>query len=554
MPEKLKFSRGLFYFAFSALTLQSLAKAETTAFQLLYQKNGDVADAFLSYSVAGAGDVNGDGKADFIIGAPFISPGGRTNAGSAYVYSGADGALLHQKDGISSGDQLGYSVAGAGDIDGDGKADFIIGAIYTLNGIPPDFFYGGSAYVYSGATGGVLYIKQGDDPGGQLGNSVAGAGDVNGDGKADFIVGAPFSSPGSSLAGSAYVYSGADGALLYQKDGENADDLLGFSVASAGDVDGDSRADFIIGAPFVDVGVEPGGLFFDAGEAYVYSGATGSLLYGPAGNKACEQLGYSVAGAGDVNGDTRADFIVGAIGAAPGGTDIVGSAYVYSGADGALLYQKDGSGLFDDFGFSVAGAGDADGDGKADFIIGARFADPGGVSDAGSAFLYSGLDGSLLFQKDGTGADDHMGYAVAGGGDVNEDGNADFIVGAEAADPGGNTDAGSAFVYGLIVTDVSEQESPRPAHFELAQNYPNPFNPTTTIQYYLPKREKVTLEIFNILGEQVRVLVDEEQAAGERTAVWDGKDGKGKILPSGIYFYRLKTKDYSEVKKMMFLK
>jgi hypothetical protein len=327
-------------------------------------------------------------------------------------------------------------------VDGDGKADFIVGASSSN---PGGLSNAGSAYVYSGATGALLYQKNGAAAGDGLGNSVAGAGDVNSDGNTDFIVGAKFADPGGlNAAGSAYVYSGATGALLYQKNGAAAIDHFGESVAGAGDMNGDGKADFIVGASVAD----PGGLS-GAGSAYVYSGATGALLYQKNGAAAGDLLGISVGGAGDINGDGKADFIVGASVANPGGLSAAGSAYVYSGATGALLYQKNGAAAGDHFGESVAGAGDVNGDGKADFIIGAWRADLGGLFDAGSAFLYSGASGSLLYQKNGVAANDNLGFSVAGGGDVDADGKADFIIGASLADPGGLNAAGSAYVISI---------------------------------------------------------------------------------------------------------
>ncbi len=404
------------------------------------QTDGGAEGDQLGFSVASAGDVNGDGVPDFIVGAPSADPGGRAYAGSVYVHSGVNGFLLYQKDGEAAWDNFGWSVAGAGDVNGDGRADFIVGA---LNADPGGRSGGGSVYVYSGASGALLYQKDGGAADDWFGQSVAGAGDVNGDGRADFIVGAPGADPGGvSGAGSAYVYSGADGSLLHRKDGTAWGDAAGYSVAGVGDVNGDGRADFIMGA----LQADPGGRA-DAGSAYVYSGADGSLLYQRDGAAQNDAFSWSVAGVGDINGDGRSDFMVGAPFADPGGRANAGSTYVYSGANGSLLYQKDGEAAGDDFGWSVAGAGDVNGDGKADFIVGAPSASPGDSSGAGSAYVYSGANGSLLYQKDGSAVDDNFGYSVSGIGDVNGDGRADFIVGAAYADPAGRGDAGSAYAY-----------------------------------------------------------------------------------------------------------
>ena len=180
-------------------------------------------------------------------------------------------------------------------------------------------------------------------------------------------------------------------------------------VVVAGDVNGDGKSDFIVGAPYAD----PGGRA-DAGSAYVYSGADGSILYQRDGGAAYDNFGLSVSTAGDVNGDGKDDFIVGAHQADPGGRDRAGSAYVYSGADGSLLYQRNGGAAYDNFGLSVSTAGDANGDGKDDFIVGAILANPGGKGDAGSAYVYSGADGALLDQRDGEAANDQFGYSVGG--------------------------------------------------------------------------------------------------------------------------------------------
>ncbi|MFH1826109.1 MAG: FG-GAP-like repeat-containing protein [bacterium] len=412
----------------------------TTTFPSIIQKDGEATQDIFGHVVASAGDVNNDGYPDFIVGAPDANPEGVVSAGSAYVFSGNGGAQLFKKNGEESADLLGICAAGAGDVNGDGYADFIIGA---YRDDPDGRSNAGSAYVYSGQNGNELYQKNGEVAEDQFGFSVAGAGDVNNDGYDDFIVGAYSADPGGqSSAGSAYVYSGLNGNELYQKDGEDSADFFGYCVASAGDVNKDGYNDFIVGAYWAD----PGGRD-RAGSVYVYSGLNGNELYQKDGEVSVDYFGQSVASAGDVNGDGYADFIVGAIFTDPSGRTNAGSVYVYSGLNGNELYQIDGAAEGDWLGWSVAGAGDVDNDDYDDFIIGAHRADPGGLEDAGSAYIYSGKTGSLIEQKNGSAAGDNFGFSVASAGDVDGDGKADVIIGARGASPGGKTEAGSVYLY-----------------------------------------------------------------------------------------------------------
>ena len=397
----------------------------------LYTFHGDSSGDAFGFSVSGAGDVNGDGFADLIVGAPVDDNNG-SNSGSARVLSGLDGSALHEFNGDSVGEEFGTSVSGAGDVNGDGRADLIVGArLDDNNGLSS-----GSARVLSGLDGGELFEFDGDSAGDEFGFSVSGAGDVNGDGFADLIVGAFDDDNNGKDSGSARVLSGLDGGELYEFNGDSADDRFGVSVSDAGDVNGDGFADLVVGA-FDD---DNNGT--DSGSARVLSGSDGSELFEFNGDSANDDFGGSVSGAGDVNGDGIADLIVGADRDDNNGANS-GSARVLSGLDGSALHEFNGDSVGEEFGTSVSGAGDVNGDGRADLIVGARLDDNNG-SFSGSARVLSGFDGSTLYTFDSDSAGDEFGISVSDAGDVNGDGFADFIVGA---DWGGLNDGGYARVF-----------------------------------------------------------------------------------------------------------
>ena len=374
--------------------------------------------------------------------------------GSARVFSGIDGSILYFFSGDSAGDQFGNSVSGAGDVDGDGFADLIVGA----RGDDNNGLSSGSARVFSGIDGSTLYTFNGDFTGYDFGNSVSGAGDVDGDGFADLIVGAPRDNNGSYL-GSARVFSGIDGSILYTF---NADVYsFGGSVSGAGDVNGDGFADLIVGATNVNqVGVA------DVGFARVFSGIDGSILYTFNGDSAGDFFGGSVSGAGDVDGDGFADLIVGASFALDNDGFATGSARVFSGIDGSILYTFNGD--FYRFGGSVSGAGDVDGDGFADLIVGAINVIQAGVSFAGSARVFSGIDGSPLYTFNGDSAGDYFGNSVSGAGDVDGDGIADLIVGAPWALDNDGFASGSAQVFSVAPAVFRRGEFNGDGSFNLA--------------------------------------------------------------------------------------
>lgn len=431
-------------------------------------------------NVAAAGDVNQDGFPDVIVGAslespPGISgrrfaPGPHPGAGRVYVFSGQDRSLLYEL--VSPNEEpsgaFGGSVSGPGDVNQDGFADLLVGAPDEDPGTAPSDC--GRAYLFSGRDGSLLFelVSPNEQLVGEFGGSVSGAGDVNQDGFADVIVGAFEEDPG----GRAYLFSGQDGALLFDLVSPNEEEFGGFGtfVSGAGDINQDGSADVIVGAS----GEDPGNSPQDAGRAYVFSGRGGSLLFQlvSPNEEPTGLFGSAVSGAGDVNQDGFEDVIVGASGEDPGNSpQDAGRAYVFSGQDGSLLYQlvspnEEGGGRF---GWAVSGAGDVDHDGFVDVIVTACLEDPrNSPIDAGRAYIFSGQDGSLLSElvSPNEQVDGVFGRSVSGAGDVNQDGFADVIVGAWNESPGNSPiEAGRAY---LFVPDLFTINSGGPKYIDTA--------------------------------------------------------------------------------------
>jgi hypothetical protein len=396
--------------------------------------------AWYGYAVKTAGDVNGDGYDDVIVGA-YRFDDGETNEGMAFLYYGSATGPSVIPDWTAQGDQegflFGHDVGTAGDVNGDGYGDVIIGAPNPDHGDKI-----GHAYVYFGSPTGLSatpdWSSQGGQTRGWFGRRVGWAGDVNGDGYADVVVGMPHYHTDIPNVGRALAYYGSPtGPSLvadWTVDGDQGGALYGRSLGRAGDVNGDGYGDVIVGAHMYDDGER------NEGRAYVYHGGSAGLDTTPAwvqeSNQADAWFGRSVGSAGDVNTDGFADVIVGSP-AYTNDQSKEGAAFVFYGSATGLGDAADWMGDAQQadawFGRAVGWAGDVNADGFDDVIIGAPNFDTK-EPDGGKAFIYFGSAAGLGAKPDRSSglnqANAWYGRSVSTAGDVNADGFADVIIGA----------------------------------------------------------------------------------------------------------------------------
>ncbi len=448
----------------------------------------NVTSARAGTSVANVGDLNGDGFSEIALGAPLFASG-EVGEGAVFVFSGGGRAIAsgpataaqRMIEGTGPFEQfdlrLGTTVASAGDVNGDGYNDVILGAPGYDVAPPLDLIRDGAAFLFhggpAGPTGWSLPTAQtrltgGEDGSGfalvqRFGYGVASAGDVNGDGFGDVVVSAPSYFNGLVQQGAALVFHGS--AVGIASGGpENAASVLEsdqafggvFNVASAGDVNGDGYGDIIVGADQYDAGaVDTGSAFIFLGDATgIPSGSVATAHARLAGDQASAGFGYQVAAAGDVNADGFGDVLVSQL--SPRAVFLfLGSLNgIASGGPDSASTRLDQSPGAPAFGAAISSAGDVNADGYRDILVGA----PGytnGQTSEGAILLY--LGGPAGIQHGGIGTANALiesdqlqsdfGSSVAPLGDVNGDGYADVVVGDPSYDGGAQVDGGAAFVF-----------------------------------------------------------------------------------------------------------
>jgi len=437
---------------------------------------------FFARSLAGIGDLTGDGTGELVVGAPNESqPSHPAFSGRVHVLDGASGVARRSlaSPNEQAGGQFGCSVAR---LQNSGGPDFIaIGAWNesSSQGGPRT----GRAYVFNAGNGqliATLESPNGQD-GGMFGRCVSGVPDTDGDGVADVIVGAFREGPGAAAdeTGRAYLFSGASGALRAtlvsptpQPGGQ-----FGFSVAGTASLDADGLGDLIVGAP----GESPAGTLRLSGRAHVFSGANGAFIRSLAVSPASQQyqlMGRVVAGIPDVNGDAKGDVAVaalnyGADSGGPGPYD-AGFVFVFSGSTGSLLYRLSSPQPENDgeFGSSVAGLPDLNGDGRGEILVGAAKEDLGEVAfEGGRAYLYSGANGTRLAGIEPPIPEDGANFGCAVTGIPNTNGSVMPTVGAYLGNPGAAPEnAGRAYVPDLDPDQDGAMVG--------VDNCPTVFNPT----------------------------------------------------------------------------
>jgi hypothetical protein len=493
---------------------------------------GEPAGDTYGSSVSLAGDFNNDGYDDVIIGSPYNDEAA-SNAGSAYIYCGGinmDTNLELVLFGQKKDDHFGESVSDAGDVNGDGFDDLVAGGFG--NGYAQIFFGNSSMDNVTQIT------FTNANASSHFGNCVSSAGDFNGDGFDDVIIGDFCNYISGTHTGRAYLYFGGpamDTIPDLTLEGEAEYNNFGAVVAYAGDLNDDGYSDVMVGAPHYERDNER------VGRIYIYLGGLSPdtipdvIITGTN----YPWIGSYAAGAGDVNHDGYDDIILGSphLGSLFGVPSYV---YIYFGGSSMdtipdiIFEKKDLWG----FGQSVSWAGDLNSDDYDDVII----------SDHENVYIYFGgsdMDTICDIILKGVESTDGFGRSTSFAGDVNSDGHPDILIGAPNQSAAGYH-MGRAYIYsyGIEISGTNAVNS-----YANSQNYPNPFQSSLTIQYVLNESDFIVIKIFNLSGQLIETLINGYQTEGRHEITWHPKN-----LSDGIYIYSIRSHESSETKKIILQK
>ncbi|MBC8405597.1 MAG: FG-GAP repeat protein [Planctomycetes bacterium] len=355
---------------------------------------------------------------------------------SAQLVGGKHG--LHKTHtGTVGNAQFGSSACGPGDINGDGIPDYVIGAKSHTNTLASQ----GRITAYSGSSHSVLWTVDGESLGDWFGYAMVAMGDLDDDGFGDIVVSAPRVDNLFKIdSGRAYAISGATGSTIWTHTSAVSNRQFGTALGSGLDINSDGYQDLIAGMSSAD----DGGLI-EAGKISVLDGKDGSFIGHIYATSSYAHFGTSVASAGDLNADGVDDIIVGVPDKSPSGitsagrVTIISGNYLLTGSGSKYVGWIDGIWSNGQFGHSVCGLGDQDGDGVNEFAVGEPYADLSTtLVEAGFAYVYSGASLTKLATFISGGDHDHFGYTVAPAGDMNSDGVIDLLVGAPDRGTGGS--------------------------------------------------------------------------------------------------------------------
>lgn len=504
--------------------------------------------------VACAGDVNGDGRDDLIVGAALFNGVGQ-RSGKAYVYLGSavgiDTLPVWSRASQHPDARFGVSVAGVGDLDGDGYDEIMVGA--CRDSIEQE----GRAYLYRGGPAGPdtipAWVGRGLYTYSAFGTCVASAGDVNGDGLPDVAIGAPGRPGPAGRAGAVQVYYGNGTGLSPTPTlitGDLDGSWFGYSVANAGDVNADGFDDLVVGAVYASNPITW------EGRAYVYLGSASGVSTTPAwvadGENPGASFGFNVGGAGDVDADGLADVL---IGAHHYDTTLVetlegtGRAFLYRGTPTGLTAEAPwwitGRSKQAHLGRSVGCAGDVNGDGVDDmFVTTLRY--------TGSQFSEGKLE--VFYGHAGTGPSTiadwsyqpgvqvlALGQSMVANMDLNGDGAIDIAAGSS----GPSEDIAQVLGWVYVILGVPGPLSVPPAEILPAPPtaFPNPLRAGAEggVRLTLPESGRVRVSLFDAQGREVARLADGSFAAGPLTLRFSGRGTAGEPLAPGLYFVRVAT-------------